>query len=123
MESDEYTKAGTTLPDYVNFRNLLFQLFEEMTKASVEWRLSNKKEYKVWKKLFRHKFLLYYIQIKDKSKLAHLEKEERAYLKYYYINDKDITIQKSIKIIDITRKLMTEYGIFNLESNGDDELW
>lgn len=123
-DDDEFfNSSGKTLPDYQNFRNLLFTTFEEMAYTNVEWRTCKQTEYEIYKKRFINTFLKFYIQIKDKSKLSHLDKKERTYLKYYYIHTNKLTVKKSINIVDISRKLMTEYGVFNLEDSGSDELW
>lgn len=120
-DDDEYfNSAGKTLPDYQNFRNLLFTTFEEMAYTNVEWRTCKHSEYLIYKKRFINTFLKFYIQIKDKSKLSHLKSNERLYLKYYYLHTDKITINKSSKIVELSRKLMTEYGVFNLEMGDED---
>ena len=122
-KEEEYMGGGTTLPDYQNFRNLLFQQWEELNNSVVEFRTCSKTKYKIYKQEVIRTYIRFFSQINDKNKLGLLSNEERAYLKKYYNSPTLINLSISKTLLDITRKLMTEYGVFDLEGGGDDEIW
>lgn len=122
MEQD-YNNSGTTLPDYQNFRNIIFQQWEEMHNACVNYRTCKPGNERIQKRVFVDCYLRYFGQIKDTSKLGHLTPAQRKYLLHF--NDHPNVINKLIskKITEITRELMVNYGIFNMEGGDDGELW
>lgn len=122
-KEEEYKDGGTTLPDYQNYRNLLFQQWEELNNAVVEFRTCNKTKYKTYQKEVIRTYLRFFSQINDKNKLGLLNDNERSFLKKYYDNETKINIYVSKILLDITRKLMTEYGVFDLEGSNSDEIW
>lgn len=121
MEEDiNYKAGGTTLPDYQNYRNIIFWQWEEFNNAVVEYRICVKGEYKIFKKEVKRTFLKFFAQINDESKLGHLEKTEIKKLKKLYDNPNLLTINNSVSALNITRKLMHKYGIFNMEDRSHD---
>ncbi len=122
-DNDDYMNGGTTLPDYQNFRNVLFEQWEILHNNYVEYERSPKSLRKAFKNAFIKSYKKFYGQINDKSKLSHLTKAQRKTLRYCYDNPNIISIVIAKEISDITRTLMQEYGVFNLESNDYDEAW
>jgi hypothetical protein len=122
-KDEDYIAGGTTLPDYQNFRNVLFQQWEQLNLAVVEFRVCSPETYRPNQMSVAKRYLSFFSQINDKSKLGHLTKEERIYLIRYYNNPELINIREAKILLDITRKLMSEYGVFDLESNSNDSIW
>lgn len=122
-KDEEYIAGGTTLPDYQNFRNVLFQQWEQLNLAVVEFRVCSPTTFRPNQIMVAKRYLSFFSQINDTSKLGHLNTEERKYLIRYYNNPEMINIQTAKKLLDITRKLMSEYGVFDLESNSNDSIW
>ena len=66
------TVGGSTLPDYQNFRNVLFYQWQEVNNATVNLRIA--KNPKPYLREFVRCYIRFYGQINDKSKLGNLTK-------------------------------------------------
>lgn len=124
MANEKYDEAGTINPDFLNFSNILFTKWEELNNSTVNLRLCKNGEFRIYQREFIRCFLSFFGQINDTKKLSHFSHDERTYLLRYYNKPTLISVAASKKINELTRKLMTDYGIFDLEKfSGDDEMW
>lgn len=118
-KEEEYTEGGKSLPDYQNVRNVIFHNWEELNNAVILFRMCNNEEYIPHLREVARCYLRFFAQVNDKTKLGTLETKERHILQYFNIYPEKITRKYAKEIQDITRKLMTQYGIFNLEGGSD----
>ena len=123
MEYEGIDTSNKTLPDYQNFRNVLFQQWQELNNSTVEYRCCAKIEKRVFKRQFIKCFLKFYGQIQHENKLNHLQPKQRKFLSHFNKNPNLIDSHKAMLVNKITRELMESYGVFDIGSGGDDELW
>jgi hypothetical protein len=122
--AEEYTDSNSkTLPSYQNFSNVLFTYWQELNNATVEYRCCNNTEIYIYKKTWIRIYLKYYGEIEHKDLLGHLNIKEIKFLMKYHKNPHLITRKSANRIKSITRKLMQEFGIFDIGMGGDGEIW
>lgn len=105
---------ATTFADYQNFRNVLFQLSQELNKAYVNYSICRNSELRAFKKEFIRKYKELYPQVNNKNMLSHLDKKERDYLNYFYLNSAKINRASAVNINEILFKLMNDFGVYNI---------
>src|SRR6056297_3092427 len=121
---ENYTDSSSkTLPAYQNFSNVLFTYWQELNNATVEYRCCNVTEISVYKKTWIRIYLKYYGEIEHKDLLGHLTPAEVEFLENYHLKPQLITRKSANRIKSITRKLMKEFGVFDIGSGGDGEIW
>ena len=120
--AEDYNTGTGTLPDYYNFRNLLFTLWQELNNATVEYRVCNLSELKTIRKVWIKSYLRFFAQINDKQKLEFIEKDKRIFLQKLYNNFSMVSRTTAHTANNICRELMTNYGVFNIEGD-EDEAW
>lgn len=124
MAKEEYMAMGNINPDFQNYSNVLFVQWQELNNATTELVTCKRTEELIYLNTFKKCFVRFFGQINDTSKLGHLSEEKRRYVIYYYKNlsrIKDKYVAR--KINEILRQLLSDYGLFNLESYGNDEIW
>lgn len=115
LDLDFNHNENKILADYHNVRNIILTYFQQTINiAIITINSKNNDEYKANLRTFRQDYMKFYFQIRDESKLSHIDKEDVKFLEDILIK-KNIKVSELLKVIKLLRKLVGKMGIFEIE--------
>jgi len=109
-------RNAKTLPDYQNFRNVLFQCSQQLNRAVINYKFNKRKAY--WSQAVQDYMNVYY-QLREKNRLQHLTPKQRSYLKYFYNHTEKINLKVLMKLNLLVLKIMNTYGVYDISKQDE----